>query len=156
MMDEQDIRSFAHAHRELLNLVISPASEEVHAEENLFGDVHSIALFLDFTKSLASLLGGVVAVTKVISSAETLFKWANTMLRGETSQSLPDATLTERILTLIFEAYVNRKAGIREEALCATLATKPEALSKALETLRSRGLVRKAKDETWKYVRFTS
>ena len=156
LMDEQQIRSFAQANRDLVESVILPDAETIHKEENFFGELFSLAMFLDFSKSLAALLEATVAVTKVISKAEQLFKWMRTKRGAGGNPPTEDISLSERILILAFEAYINRKAGVREDSLRTILDVTPQALTEALKSLKRRGVIRKAKDKTWKYVRYIS
>jgi hypothetical protein len=108
-------------------------------------------MFLSFAKSLAEVLGGAVVVTKIITSTEQLFKWASARLSGKEEPEKP--TLHERILILLFEAYVNRNKGIRPDVLCTLLGEQKEPVEKALELLKKYGVIRNARDGSWKYVR---
>lgn len=152
LMDEQEVRTFARANRDFLEATIFPDAESVHQEENFFGDTFTVAMFVELVKALAAIAGAVVGVAKVIASAVDLIKW----LVGKLSKSKAagaEPALTERTLILLFEAYANRKAGVREDALRTVLGADVDDLSRALGHLQSRGVVRKVKDGGWKYVR---
>lgn len=152
LMDEQEVRTFARANRDLLETAISPDAESVHQEENFFGDTFTVAMFVELVKSLAAIAGAVAGVAKVITSAADLIKWLAGKL-GKSKAAGLEPALAERTLILVFEAYANRKAGIREDALRTLLGADADDLSQTLEHLQSRGVVRKAKDGAWKYVR---
>ncbi|CAD6549731.1 hypothetical protein LMG27952_04894 [Paraburkholderia hiiakae] len=154
IMDEQEVRSFAAANEStILRLVIKEDAEQAHSEEHFFGDPFTVSMFMDFVKSLAEIFGGVAAASKVITSAADLFKWARDRLSNESSESHSEATVAERALVLLFEAYVNRRAGIDEGRIAMLLALPRDSVVKALGDLSNRGVARKARDGLWKYVR---
>jgi hypothetical protein len=152
LMDEQEVRTFAHANRGLLETAISPNAESVHAVENLIGEPFTVEMFIQLVKALAKIAEAVVGVTKLITTAADLIKWVVGKFDKSKAADVEPA-LTERTLMLVFEAYLNRKAGVREETLRTILSVDMEDLSQALGRLQSRGVVRKAKDGLWKYVR---
>jgi len=153
LMDEQEVRTFAQENEVLIKSVISHDAEAVHGEENFFGDPFSVAMFLSFVKSLAEVLAGVVAVTKVLTSVEELFKWVESRLSGDSELPVNEPTLTERILILVFEAYVNRKLGVKEETLSLLLNEAHPDITEALRLLEAHGVVRKTYNGAWMYVR---
>jgi hypothetical protein len=151
LIDEQEIRTFAKEHTELLREVIGSEAQEAHHEDHFFGEALTIAMFLSFAKSLAEVLEGALEVTKILTKSEELFKWVRKRMAG--SNESTKASLSERILILAFEAYVNRKAGVRVEALSTVLGVEVTEVDRALTTLEKRGVMRKTKDGAWKYVR---
>jgi hypothetical protein len=155
-LDEQQLRTFAHGNAALIGCVIGPEAEAAHEEDNFIAEAFSIAMFLDFAKSLAAILGGAVTITKVIDSIGQLFKWARAKRDSKPEGQTPVPPLAERTLILIFEAYVNRKAGLREEALFTLLGTTSDLLTPTLNRLQQHGVIRQTRDGVWKYVRATA
>jgi hypothetical protein len=153
LMDEQEIRTFAKEHTELLREVIGPEAQEAHHEDHFFGEALTIVMFLSFAKSLADVLEGALEVTKILTKSEELFKWVRKRMAGP--KETTKASLTERILILGFEAYVNRKAGVRVEPLSNLLGVEIAEIEQALTALGNRGVMRKTKDGAWKYVRLS-
>jgi DNA-binding transcriptional ArsR family regulator len=153
LMDEQEIRTFAQKHPELLGEVIDPEAKEAHREDHFFGEALTIAMFLSFAKSLADVLEGALEVTKILTKSEELFKWVRKRKAG--SNESTKASLSERILILAFEAYVNRKAGVRADALSTVLGVEVAEIDRALTALEKRGVMRKTKDGAWKYVKLS-
>jgi hypothetical protein len=153
IMDEQDARRFAKDHPDIVAEVIGPEAEQLHSEDNLFGEAFTIAMFVAFCKSLAELLGGAVAITKIIDAAKKLFKWIGPLLSGNGSANNEELTLNERILVMTFEAFINRKAGVKPKSLSSLLEVDEKKVSIALEGLQDKNIVRKARDGSWKYVR---
>jgi geranylgeranyl pyrophosphate synthase len=153
LMDEQAVRAFAQANAALVESVISSEAEKVHDEDNFFGEIFQVAMFLAFVKTLANLVDGAVTITKIISNAEKLFQWVRKKTAAADEATPAKATLAERILVLLFDVYVNQKKGVREETLPLLLSAEPEEVTKALESLQAHGVIRKAKNGSWKYVR---
>lgn len=153
LMDEQEIRTFAKEHETLIRSVIGAEAEDAHREDHFFGEAHTVTMFLGFAKSLAEIMGGAVVVAKILTKAEELFTWTRKRLSRSDKRS--QATLAERILILTFEAYANRKAGVRPESLCAVLGVDAAQVDRTLADLEGRGVVRKARDGAWRYVRLT-
>jgi hypothetical protein len=152
-LDEQLVRTYATSNQDVLKLVINVHAEQSSVEENFFGDSFSVSMFLEFVKNLSTVLGGVVAVTKIVENATSLFKWAHKRLTQDGGIQSESAPLSERALVLLFEAYVNRKAGLDEERLAMLLGLPVDKVSGMLETLAARGVARRARDGKWKYVR---
>jgi DNA-binding transcriptional ArsR family regulator len=153
LMDEQEVRTFANENAVLLRGVIGPQAQESHREDHFFGEAFTVAMFLSFVKSLTEVLEGTLAVTKVLTKAEELFKWTRDRLAG--SNESTKATLAERVLIMAFEAYVNRKSGVRLEALSSVLGVEVAETERTLAALEVRGVVRKTRDGAWKYVRLS-
>lgn len=156
-IDEQEVRTFATTHPEELRQLISEDAKVVHAQDNFLDASFDAAMFMDIVTNLSVVLGGAVAISKTINSAQELFKWARAKLAGEITTPAPSTApaLTERALVLLFEAFVNRRAGVKEPHLATILGSSADESAKALELLATRGVARKAADGSWKYVRST-
>ncbi|GGF00424.1 hypothetical protein GCM10011611_02530 [Aliidongia dinghuensis] len=152
-MDEQDVRGFAKAHPEVLAAIIGASAERLHAEDNLFGEAFTIAMFVALCKSLSEVIGAGVAVAKVIGAAEKLIGWAHQRLAADADANERELTIGERILILAFEAFLNRKIGIKAESVSKLLGVDEKSVMHALEQLQINGIIRKARDGSWKYVR---
>jgi hypothetical protein len=156
-IDEQFIRTFAQSHPEVLSEILESSAEAAHAEEDFFGDAFSVAMFVDFCKAAAPVVGGLVAVSELVDHVVALFKWARKHLkeRGAVSSDAAPAAppLAQRVLVAVFEAYVNRRVGLPTEALALRLGVPADEVGQVLVGLAGDGAIRKARDGTWKYQR---
>ena len=148
-IDEQEVRAFAQANPDVMDLVITPAAEVAHAENHLVAEGLSVALFLAFVKSLATVIDQVNSVAKLIVSARGLFTWAKAALSGKPSTA--PAPLPERLLVLLFEAHANRRAGVALERLAFITGADAEMVTGALRALEGRGVVRQSRDGSWRF-----
>jgi hypothetical protein len=149
-LDQQYARQIVAGNPGLIEGVIDATAESAHAEEDFLGDTFNVTMFLEFCASVAAVVGVAAKVVDVVEAVERLFGWLRKS-RGGNSQTA-DLTVRERVLTLLFEAYVNRNTGVSPAQLAGVLGAPADAVEQALMDLSGLGLARKSRRDTWRYV----
>lgn len=152
-IDNQIVARFAKEHPEVLGKIITASAERLHADGNFFGESLTVAMFVAFCKSLSEVAGGVVAIPKLVDAAQSLFEWGRRRLAGDVNIEDEKLALNQRVLVLIFEAFLNRKTGVKMDSLIQLLNSDEKGVVAALEQLKACGVIRKARDGSWKYIR---
>lgn len=109
-----------------------------------------LGAIIGFCEVLATIAGGANGIDDLIKLTRSLVKWVRS-LGGSGSVEPTPLALRERVLVLLFEAQVNRNAGVAEPGLVQRLACDPQELAKTLGDLNSFGIVRQTAKGDWKY-----
>lgn len=151
-LDEHAIKKFATENPETLRMLMRRDLDSVHDEDNLIAGFPDAQFFLDVVTNVAIVFGGTVAAGKAINSTVDLFKWCRDKLEGKPAVTASKLGTGEKLLVLLFEAYVNRKEGLPAERLAAFTDTSTEQTQEELKRLAAKGVVRQAPSGSWRYV----
>ena len=146
----QEARAYAQANETALKAFFSG---EVSDEDHFVIDPAQVAWFLELCKAISTVVGAGVSIATVCGTAMKGIQYAMARIKGKSETPDLILGLQERILIFAFEAYANSRQGVSAERLVGLTGKSSEEVKAELTRLEKIGVIRAAKDGSWKYRR---
>lgn len=152
IVEKQEVLEFIDRNTEELTDFIGPKAEHAHREDGFLEITLVVSLIMSFVVSVGNISKAVMSIDDLLKRAMGLIRWWKSRAKDDKPE-VPEPSLREKLLVILFEAYASNNKGVTSERLFFYCGVDKPKLEAALFEMVAQGVVRKTRQGHWKYVR---